>query len=282
MAKNAQILAFCALLCYPVPMITELAFNDINFRYAHESTINEADYFKHHHVQYEILYIVHGNGSFIIENDLYNFSEKTIIIVPPGKYHVMMIASPNLYERYVINFSPELFPKVLAEKRNYSICKIADSEMQQLFTKLHSYSERFSSEHFHSLLKSFLNEFLILFSVDTQHGALEKKDMPLLIKKAMEFINENINQPLNIETIASHLFVSRSYLNHLFKNFLNTGVMQYVRIKKMYEARKLLKSGVTAIQAASLLGYTNYSTFLRNYRAEFAENPINKTSNFAI
>ena len=259
-------------------MIYEISFPDITFRYAHENVLNEADFFKHHHVQYEILYIVHGSGSFIIENDLYNFSDGTIILVPTGKYHVMKISSQDLYERYVINFSPDLFPEVLAEEQNCSICKKAGGEMLQLFTKLYSYSERFSSEHFHALLKSILNEFLIIFYVDAEHKVLEKKDMPPLIKKAMDYINENINQPLNIETIAAHLFVSRSYLNHLFKHFLNTGVMQYVRIKKMCEARKLLKNGITAIQAATLLGYTNYSTFLRNYRTEFMENPINKAS----
>ena len=87
-------------------MIYEISFPDITFRYAHENVLNEADFFKHHHVQYEILYIVHGSGSFIIENDLYNFSDGTIILVPPGKYHVMKIPSQDLYERYVINFSP--------------------------------------------------------------------------------------------------------------------------------------------------------------------------------
>lgn len=260
-------------------MVHEISFNDINFRYAYESTINEADFFKHIHTQYEIIYIVHGNGSFIIENDLYNFSDGTIIIVPPDKYHVMKIASQNLYERYVINFSPELFPKVLTEEQDCNICKIADiadNEMS-LFTKIYFYSEHFSPEYFHSLLKSFLNEFLIVFYVETKREVLEKKDLPLLIKKTMEYISDNINNPLNIEDIARHMFVSRSYLNHIFKSFLNTSIMKYVRIRKMCEARKLLKKGINATQVASLLGYTNYSTFLRNYRAEFMENPINKT-----
>ena len=104
---------------------------------------------------------------------------------------------------------------------------------------------------------------------------LEKEDVPPLIEKAMDFINKNISQPLNIDQISEHLFVSRSYLNHLFKRVLNTGVMQYVRIKKMCEARKYLKNGANACDVASMLGYKSYTTFLRNYRTEFNENPVN-------
>ena len=255
-------------------MVHEISFNDITFRYACEVGTNEADFFKHHHTQYEVLYIVQGEGTFIIENHSYSFSNGTILIIPPGKYHVLQIPSQILYERYVLNFSPELFPRILTEEQNYSICKTADDEIFEMFTKLQAYSERFSYEQFRYLLKSFLNEFLIVFFADAEHGMLEKEDVPPLIEKAMDFINKNISQPLNIDQISEHLFISRSYLNHLFKRVLNTGVMQFVRIKKMCEARKHLQNGVNAIQVASMLGYKNYSTFLRNYRAEFGENPV--------
>lgn len=256
-------------------MIADIVFEDIEYLYANEEKTNKSNFFRHHHTQYEVLFIVRGTGTFFIEDQAYSFTDNTVIIIPPGSYHILRNAPDTDYERFVLNFAPELFPSELTSGED-NICKCADDEIVSLFDKIRDYSERFPPELFYRLLRSFLTEFLIIF-YSGNNKTLEREDIPPLIRNAMTFINNNITQPLDIDLIANSLYVSKSHLNHSFHKVLNTGIMQYVRIKKMCAAREYLKSGNSAEQTATMLGYRNYITFLRNYQTEFKENPTVRT-----
>lgn len=78
---------------------------------------------------------------------------------------------------------------------------------------------------------------------------------------------------LSVEDVAEHVFVSKSYLSHIFIKTMNISVARYIRLKKMYLARNLLKQNYPATYVAQYLGYENYSTFLRCYCAEFKTKP---------
>ena len=254
-------------------MITDIVFDDIEYLYANEEKTNKSNFFIHHHTQYEILYILRGTGTFFIENKAYSFTDDTVIIIPPGSYHILKNAPDTDYERFVINFSPELFPENLSFNED-SVCKYADTEIFGLFDKIRDYSTRFPKETFYLLLKSVLTEFLVIF-YSCDNKSLERVDLPPLIQNAIVFINQNLSRPLDVDTIANGLYVSKSHLNHTFRKVLNTGVMQYVRTKKTCAARECVKNGMSASQAALKFGYRNYTTFLRNYQTEFNENPVN-------
>lgn len=51
------------------------------------------------------------------------------------------------------------------------------------------------------------------------------------------------------------------------------GLMQFVRRKKVYEAEKLLKSGVRPVEAAETCGFNDYATFYRAYRQILGRTP---------
>ena len=253
-------------------MLKQVIYPDIDFRYAKENKTNQADFFSHHHTQHELLFILRGQGTLFIENHSYSFSDKTVFLIPAGMYHVLQIPALLPYERYVVNFAPELLPPMLGG--GSIVCKYADDELLALCARMRSYADRFPPDRLHLLLRSVLTEFLLVLFADTERGTLQKVDAPPLIQRAMDYINENLEKPLTVQEIADALFVSKSYLVHSFERVLNTGVMQYVRIKKMCEARRLLLGGCSPTQTAARLGYKNYSTFLRNYRAEFTEKPF--------
>ena len=97
--------------------------------------------------------------------------------------------------------------------------------------------------------------------------------MPLLVKKAIEYVKANLNLSLSAESIAEALFVSKAHLSHLFSKTMGIGIMHYVSIKKAYKARSLLRKGFSVKEVCDSLGYGSYTTFLRNYRDHFGTNP---------
>ena len=82
-----------------------------------------------------------------------------------------------------------------------------------------------------------------------------------------------MDRPLDASLIAEALFVSKTYLSHVFAKTMNISLMRYVRMKKIYRAREYLKQGNSVTRTAELLGYDSYHTFLRNYYAEFHISP---------
>ena len=59
----------------------------------------------------------------------------------------------------------------------------------------------------------------------------------------------------------------------MFSARYRMGLMQFVRRKKVYEAEKLLKSGVRPVEAAETCGFNDYATFYRAYRQILGRTP---------
>jgi AraC-like DNA-binding protein len=120
-----------------------------------------------------------------------------------------------------------------------------------------------------------INQILINLVFDRENGfeEPEQKNVPTLIKNALKYINENLDKPLTTHGIAKALFVSKDHLCHAFSKTLNTGIMQFVSIKRAYKARSMIKSGIPAVTVSEKLGYAYYSTFLRNYKSHFGITP---------
>ena len=62
----------------------------------------------HCHALYELLYVVQGEGKFIVEGAEYPLCPHTVLLLRPYEYHYVCPTSDTPYERYVIHFSQEL------------------------------------------------------------------------------------------------------------------------------------------------------------------------------
>lgn len=225
----------------------------------------------HVHSCYEMLFVFSGEGSFIIEDSEYLVRENSFFVIPPGKYHVMKINNGCDYNRCVINFAPEIIASFLGKKISFH--QIADDKIRSLLEKTEEYVEKYNQDAINVLLSAIINEILICATYDEGENNNERQDVPLLVKKAIEYVKANLNLSLSAESIAEALFVSKAHLSHLFSKTMGIGIMHYVSIKKAYKARSLLRKGFSVKEVCDSLGYGSYTTFLRNYRDHFGTNP---------
>ena len=230
----------------------------------------KADFVTHVHTTYELLFVYRGRGRFLIEDAEYSCEPNALFLIPPGKYHVLEQVPNQDYERCVINFSSRLLPKVIEPNRCFY--RVTDDEVRTLFEKMTYYNEHYTDQALHTLIEACLAEILV--RVIFQKGEdMEGKNVPPIVKSAIEFINTHLEEPLSVSRIADALFISGTHLSHLFSDTMNTGLMHYVSIKKTYAAREMLRRGASVTEVCERFGYKSYPTFLRNYRAQFGINP---------
>ncbi|EET58691.1 transcriptional regulator, AraC family [Marvinbryantia formatexigens DSM 14469] len=85
------------------------------------------------------------------------------------------------------------------------------------------------------------------------------------VDQILAYIHQNIGQPLAIETLAEHFFLSPSYLCRIFKSTTGTTINKYITAKRITLAKSLLMEGHTVSETAELCGFNDYSNFLKAF-----------------
>ena len=95
-----------------------------------------------------------------------------------------------------------------------------------------------------------------------------------LIAKAIELINDNFDQQLRVESIASELGMSVSGFHSHFKEVTAMSPLQYQKRLRLQEARRLLLvGGLNTTDVAFRVGYNDSSHFSREYKGIFGLPP---------
>lgn len=97
-------------------------------------------------------------------------------------------------------------------------------------------SRSVSLQQFETLIQDIYNQY---FSLIKKKKAYQ--NMSPYISKSTSFILRNLNQPLSPEIIANFLGISKDYLLHLFPQYLNCTVMDYIYKSRIDVACNMLK-----------------------------------------
>ena len=97
----------------------------------------------------------------------------------------------------------------------------------------------------------------------------------LSVHKSIQFINANIQNKITIDDVADNVHLSKSYLQHIFKNKLGIAISEYIFRQKMNCAKFMLSSGKSLSETSKALGYSYYSTFSAHYKKLFGVAPKN-------
>lgn len=100
------------------------------------------------------------------------------------------------------------------------------------------------------------------------------KEEPLVIKKARNFIQTNIENEIELEKLSRECAVSSRQLQRIFKDHLNITPSNFIVILKMEEASNLLKGGEKNVtEVAYQLGYSDPAYFTRVFKKYFGYPP---------
>ena len=73
--------------------------------------------------------------------------------------------------------------------------------------------------------------------------------------------------------MAKSCFVTESYLYRLFKNELHKTPAKYIASKRLLLAERMISDGESPTTVYEKCGFSDYTTFYRDYRAHFGHTP---------
>ncbi|MBQ8051271.1 MAG: AraC family transcriptional regulator [Bacteroidaceae bacterium] len=129
-----------------------------------------------------------------------------------------------------------------------------------------SYVRRYSEMPLHekALLKGLV---FILLSRFLKQATYRSSVMDKRIEKALEYIDRNICNEINLDILSNLSCVTKPYFIRLFKAALDTTPMQYINKKKVEKAQLLLITTDKTVQEVSyVIGILDHSYFIRLFK----------------
>ena len=89
-----------------------------------------------------------------------------------------------------------------------------------------------------------------------------------------DWIDKNLEERLDINTVAERAGYSKWYLQRMFKDHTGSALGEYIRAKKLnISAERLANSGEPIVNVAISLGFDSQQSFNRSFKRQFGQTP---------
>jgi LacI family transcriptional regulator len=92
---------------------------------------------------------------------------------------------------------------------------------------------------------------------------------------AIEYLNKHIEDPIGVQELASHVGVSRRWMEYAFREALKESPYQYIRNRRLKLAQHLLETepSMKIYQVAQRTGFTSAKQLSMSFCQEFGQSP---------
>ena len=258
---------------------------DVNFHYWFTHPSPMRDYELHCHPTYEIYYFVSGNASYLVEGNCYRPTPHSLLMIPAGVFHGVRIESAGEYGRFALHFNSNLLPP---EHRHILLSpfhkedgapdiyyeNVQEFRLFQYFEALID-SAKMPEEHRDMALSISIQSILsqILYMSRCTKGVNPKENMTEQLAQILHYLNQNFTEPHSLDELSARFYISKHYMNKLFRKATGTTIGEYVIMKRISAAQSLMAQGYSAAQAGINTGFGDYSSFYRAYRKVTGHSP---------
>ena len=234
----------------------------------------------HTHEVYEIYALFQGNADYYVEGVIYNLRPGDILITKRNEAHFMQVSPGSEYCQSVVRFNAEallgdsvpelvefLDSRPLGQFNCFPKAIFKDTHWLYYIDKLYEFAD--NPQYGQIYLTALIHELYQAYPRIAKPDNLCQD----LLSQILTYINKNLSQPLSVEHICEHFFISRAQLNRMFRKMTSCSVWDYVVIKRLLYAKALLESGETPASACTKCGFNDYSPFFRAYKAQFGVSP---------
>ncbi len=226
----------------------------------------------HFHDSYEIYFLAEGRMNYIIHDRIYEVHRHDAVLIPSGVIHNTSYGETPA-ERLLINFDISLLPdadKELCEVFSRRIISLREpylSEFKDIYARLEREVLTESADS-RRLASHYLAQLLIIFSrCETRSDEVQLSGYAVIMQSAMDYMNDNLSQPITLTDIAARYSLSPSFFSRKFKEQTGFCFSEYLMLMRIRYAKELLRReplSVTEVAYAS--GFNDSSYFAKIFK----------------
>ncbi len=258
----------------------------VNFGYDLSRTVS-SEYYLHCHNFYEAYFFLEGDVDYLVEGQKYTPSPNSLLLLSPHAFHGARVNSSRLYRRFSLHFHPDI---LTLERRAFLLSVFPSFEKQPGQNIYFENTERFRlSGYFEairdcSLQSEKMREQMLPLCIEALLGRIafmREQESPApynphtdTVTRIIWFLNQNLKEEINLDMLAERFYISKHYLNKIFRKATGTTVFDYLLHKRVITAQQLLINGASAQSAAMEVGFRDYSSFYRSYLHILGHSPL--------
>lgn len=227
----------------------------------------------HWHEPIELLYFVRGKSVTACNLKEYTVTKGDIVFINGNELHTGIINQIDSMF-YCIQFDPVFFHNLIGNEYLIFQNLIQDEDCTKLLDKLILASTEKPTAKSIVENKKIAYEFIILLTERYVKNTLEEKDYKKQFKKLdtfhriVDYLDRHFAEDLSIEDLAATFNISASYFAHLFKEYAQKSVIEYINETRIMHAKNFLeKEEIPISEIALRVGFSDINYFSRKFKA---------------
>ena len=233
---------------------------------------------KHHfHEYYEIIFFLSNAGKCFAGKNMYPIERGSLLIMSDTVLHRTIVDKATAYQRYVLHFSEDTLKSISTpqtdlhakfKEMNHFI-KLDEERIDEFF-ELFKSCEYPKTNFFGDDLKrgaAFIKLLLrICELIENQPSAEVSTNTNFMkVSPIIEYIQNNLEEDLTLDSIAKKFYMSKYYLCHTFKSSTGFSVGEFIISNRILTARSLLRDGCSVQEAGEKSGFKNNAHFIHTF-----------------
>ncbi len=235
---------------------------------------------KHTHDYYELTYIDNGEMIITQDNKELTLRKNDLIITKPGTHHSYRALNKVTFISIMFSMTKSEVTKIVGQRIKCT------SKMVQEIEKIYNTSDvknQLACELIVCYLKSLISMIehydihdLILTTTNLPKKIFENE----MFNEIINYIHNNIYTAIDVEEICKKFGISRTTLQNLFRDNLQTTPKLYINDEKLALSKTLLKyKHKTVSEVAEELSYASVHYFSRVFKSKYNINPSEYAQN---
>ncbi len=230
----------------------------------------------HFHDHFEIMLPLTSPGNIFVNDQVYPLERGTLYLIGESTLHRTM--ANGFHSRYILHISRKALTDLSTPQTdftqlmqvNFRRATLNSEEMTELIELFQDLDRNKNDGTFGSDIRQTVALLRLLIRVAptlnaaSAGEAIRNKDF-LRVAPILDYIRDNLAEPLSLDQIASQFYLSKHYLCRIFKSATGFSVMEYIIYSRVLRARQLLQEGVSVQQAGEMSGFSDNSHFIRTF-----------------
>ena len=253
---------------------------DKSYTYTYRTGMSEGPILGNHmHIYYEFLQLIEGNALYNVEGTEYEISSGDLLITNPNEFHFITFPKKSVYHRqflqihssFVSSMNPHILDTLNARKfgtNNRIPAEIFNKyNLGDIFKGVEHYSTN-PTDDTDFMVSTYAAQLVVKLSEILKKEFLvnDTSSKNKHIKEIQNYIEQNFTRNLNIDDIAEHMFLNKSYISRLFKSETGLTISVYINMRRVMMAKNLLLAGENAMDIFYQCGFSDYTTFYRVFK----------------